>query len=87
MLEVETTFTSSGVVAAGIYATSPNNVWAVAGNELRHYDGDQWSTQIVANAGLLRDVWSPGGDIVFVVDNFTGVHVRDGGPLDRDVIG
>ncbi len=78
-LAVETTFTTAGVVAAGVFATSPANVWAVADDQLRHYDGTQWSTETVPNASLLRDVWSPGGDTVFVIDNFSGVHVRDGG--------
>ena len=62
---------SSGNVLNGIWAISPNDVWAVGGNgTIIHYDGTKWDAipaPITKSSQNLRAVWAANANDVYIV--------------------
>jgi len=51
----------------GLWGTASNNVYAVGGDEIWHYDGHSWQLVTLVNANDLRRVWGSSATDVFAV--------------------
>lgn len=57
---------------AGVWGTGADNVYAVGGDEIWHYDGGSWQLVTSVNANSLRRVWGSSATDIFAVGaNYT----------------
>jgi hypothetical protein len=63
---------------AGAWANSSTDVWAVAGNQVLHFDGTSWSVQTTLGANTLNAIWGTGGELWAVGAGGLSYHYKSG---------
>src|SRR5262245_53705725 len=64
----------SSMFLSGVWGSGPNDVFAIGGASILHWDGDAWRSQASGTGATLTAIWGSGPDDVFAVGGGTIVH-------------
>jgi hypothetical protein len=78
---------TSGVSGQAVWASGPDDAYAVGPTSISHWDGTQWAPTGPAMVPVLRSVWGSGPDDVFAVGDQGIVAHWDGRVWSQSAVG